>query len=279
MQRRIVGPVPGSGQAASALTSINVTLVGNCQIGREIGTVGRPGAVGKDRKGRGMEAQDVMTRNVATTTPEATVAEVAKLLIDRHVSAAPVIDTDGGLVGIVSEGDLIRRPEIAGERRPSWWLALISDEAERARDYVRTHGQNVGQIMTRDVVSVSETTPIGEIARLLEERRIKRVPVVRDGKVVGIVARADLLRALAVRQAPATLSRKDDRAILAELQKILHQQHWEGDLLNVVVEDGVVHLWGLVESQDTREALVVAAREVSGVKQVETHFAAPPSWA
>jgi len=226
-----------------------------------------------------MEAQDVMTRNVATTTPEATVAEVAKLLIDRHVSAAPVIDTDGGLVGIVSEGDLIRRPEIAGERRPSWWLALISDEAERARDYVRTHGQNVGQIMTRDVVSVSETTPIGEIARLLEERRIKRVPVVRDGKVVGIVARADLLRALAVRQAPATLSRKDDRAILAELQKILHQQHWEGDLLNVVVEDGVVHLWGLVESQDTREALVVAAREVSGVKQVETHFAAPPSWA
>lgn len=227
-----------------------------------------------------MEAQDIMTRNVFTTTPEATVGEVARLLVDRHVSAAPVLDAAGKLVGIVSEGDLVRRPEIAGERRPSWWLALISDESERARDYVKLHGQSVRQIMTRDVVTVSETTPINEIARLLEERRIKRVPVLRGGKVVGIVSRADLVRALAARPAPtaAAIVRKDDRAILAELQKILHEQHWEADLLNVVVEDGVVHLWGLVDSMDAREALTLAAQQVSGVKQVEAHFSTPPSW-
>ena len=225
-----------------------------------------------------MEAQDVMTRNVATTAPEASVAEVAQLLIERHISAAPVVDGEGKLLGIVSEGDLTRRPEIAGERRTSWWLALISDEGERARDYVKTHGQSVREIMTREVVSVTETTPINEIARLLEERRIKRVPVLRDGKVVGIVSRADLLRALAVRQPAPAAKLKDDRAILAELQKLLREQHWQGDLLNVVVEDGVVHLWGLVESREAREALTLAAREVTGVKQVETHFAAPPTW-
>lgn len=228
-----------------------------------------------------MEAQDVMTRNVATTTPEATVSEVAGLLIDRHVSAAPVVDAEGKLVGIVSEGDLIRRPEIAGERRPSWWLAMISDQADLARDYVKTHGQTVADIMTRNVATVSETTPINEIARLLEERRIKRVPVLRDGKVVGIVARADLLRALAVRPVPevSAAARKDDRAILAELQQKLHQQHWDGLLLNVVVEDGVAHVWGLVENEATRKALVVAAKEVAGVKQVATHFAPRTSWA
>jgi CBS domain-containing protein len=133
--------------------------------------------------------------------------------------------------------------------------------------------------MTRDVATVTETTPISTIARLLEERRIKRVPVLSGGKVVGIVSRADLLRALAARPAPkADAARKDDRAILAELQKLLHEQHWEADLLNVVVEDGVVHLWGLVESKDAREALVLAAEQVSGVKQVEGHFALPPSW-
>lgn len=227
-----------------------------------------------------MEAQDIMTRNVVTTAPEATVAEVATLLVERHISAAPVVDAAGRLVGIVSEGDLVRRPEVSGERRPSWWLTLISDQSERARDYVKTHGRNVAEIMTRDVVTISETTPISDIARLLEGRRIKRVPVTRDGKVVGIVARADLLRALAVREVPPATAeeRKDDRAILAELQKLLHEQGWDSHLLNVVVEDNVVHLWGLVDGDEVRQALTLAAQNISGVRRVETHFAKPPVW-
>jgi len=228
-----------------------------------------------------MEAQDIMTRNVVTTTPEKTVSEVAGLMLERHISAVPVIDPEGKLVGIVSEGDLVRRPEIAGERRASWWLTLISDQAERARDYVKTHGRSVAEIMTRNVVTVSETTPISEIAHLLEDRRIKRVPVTREGKVVGVVSRADLLRALAVREMPPSeaASRKDDRAILAELRKLLHDQGWDSHLLNVVVEDNVVHLWGLVESDEMRQALTLAVQNIAGVRQVETHFTKPPVWA
>ena len=228
-----------------------------------------------------MEAQDIMTRNVVTTTPEATVGEVATLLVERHISAVPVIDAAGKLVGIVSEGDLVRRPEIAGERRASWWLTLFSDQAERARDYVKTHGRNVAEIMTRNVVTVSETAPISEIARLLESKRIKRVPVTREGKVVGIVSRADLLRALAVREVPqdTAQARKDDRAIQAELRKVLHDQGWDSHLLNVVVEDNVVHLWGLVESDEMRQALTLAVQNIAGVRQVETHFTKPPVWA
>ena len=228
-----------------------------------------------------MEAQDIMTRKVVTTTPDVTVEDVARLLLDRHISAVPVLDASGKLVGIVSEGDLVRRPEIAGERRSSWWLTLISDQAERARDYVKTHGRSVAEIMTRNVITANETTPISEIARLLESRCIKRVPVVRDGKVVGIVSRADLLRALAVREVPQATGeeRKDDRAILVELRKVLHEQGWDSHLLNVVVEDNVVHIWGLVESNEMRQALTIAAQNIAGVRQVETHFTNLPTWA
>lgn len=226
-----------------------------------------------------MEAQDIMSRDVVTVGPDATVQEIAQLLVERHVSAAPVVDAEGALLGIVSEGDLVRRPEIAGERRPSWWLAMISDPGDRAKDYVKTHAQHAAEIMTKDVATVKADTSIAEIAHLLEERRIKRVPVLADGKVVGIVARADLLRALAVRPPERAGERTDDRAIQDELQRILEEQRWESTLMNVVVEDGVVHLWGLVEQDATREALKIAAENIAGVKTVVTHFTKPPTWA
>ncbi|MDP6704965.1 MAG: CBS domain-containing protein [Alphaproteobacteria bacterium] len=226
-----------------------------------------------------MEAQDIMTRNVVTVGPDATVREIAQLLVDKHVSAAPVVEADGTLLGIVSEGDLVRRPEIAGERRPSWWLAMISDPGDRAADYVKTHAQHAAEIMTKNVATVNEDTSVAEIAQLLESRRIKRVPVLSDGKLVGIVARADLLRALAVRPPAPAPERQDDRAIQEQLQKVLEEQRWESSLLNVVVEDGVVHLWGMVERNETREALKIAAENITGVKSVEVHFTKPPTWA
>ncbi len=227
-----------------------------------------------------MEAHDILPRNVVSVGPEASVGEIAKLLVEHQVSAVPVVDSEFGLLGIVSERDLVRRPEIAGEDRPPWWLALTSDLAERAKDYVKTHAQCAGEIMTRKVVTVSEATPIAAIARCLETHRIKRTPVLRDGKLVGIVSRADLVRVLAVRRPPeAAAERQDERQIRNQLQKVLEEQRWNFTLLNVVVEDGVVHLWGMVEDVETGDALKVAARNIPGVEAVEAHFTKSPIWA
>ena len=141
-----------------------------------------------------MQAKDVMTTKVVTVQPDARVEHIAALLLERSISGVPVVDADGRLLGIVTEGDLMRRPEIGTERHRGWWLRLFGDERERAAEYARAHGSRAADVMTRNVVTVSEETSVGEIARLLEEHRIKRVPVVRDDKVVGIVSRANLLQ-------------------------------------------------------------------------------------
>ena len=195
-----------------------------------------------------MQAQDIMTRDVITVGPDMAVRDVAGLLLDKHISAAPVVDEAGKLIGIVSEGDLVRRPEIAGEPRVSWWLDLISSETERARDHVKTHGRTAGQVMTPGVAYVAEDTPVAEAARMLEERRIKRVPVLRDGKVVGILSRADLLRVLVMQpEAEADPDgRADDRVVRAAVERTLREIRSGAILLNVVVDDGTVHLWGMV---------------------------------
>ena len=142
-----------------------------------------------------MLARDVMTRGVLAVRAETPVEEIAALLLSRSISAVPVVDGDDRVVGIVSEGDLMRRTEAETYRRPSWWLELVSDPASLARDYVKTHGRRASDVMTRQVVSVTEDTPVDKIASLLDSRRIKRVPVVREGKLVGVVSRADLLTA------------------------------------------------------------------------------------
>lgn len=221
-----------------------------------------------------MLAKDVMTRQVVTVSPDTSVPDVARLLLERRISAVPVVAADGRLLGIASEGDLIRRPEIAGPRRRSWWLTLLSGSGDDPAEYVKTHGGQVGDVMTRPVVTVTEDTPVGDIARLLEERRIKRVPVVRRGKLVGIVSRADLLRGLAsIRTRARPAGRASDRAIRDKLIKRLARESWAPlGQLNVIVTDGVVHLWGLVDSPEQRRALQVAAREISGVRSVEDHL-------
>jgi len=167
-----------------------------------------------------MRAMDVMTTDVITVDPETTVQALATLLAERGISGAPVVDASGRLVGIVSEGDLLHRAEIGTarrhrERRRSWWLDHFA--AELARDYVKSHGRTVKDIMTRDVVTVTEDTDLGEVAALLEAKRIKRVPVTRDGKVIGIISRANLVRALAATKgAPPREGEDDDRTIRAQ---------------------------------------------------------------
>lgn len=219
-----------------------------------------------------MKAEDVMTRDVVTVTPDASVQEMVHLLMTHHVSAVPVVTAEGKLVGLVSEGDLIRRPEIAGERLLTWWASMISNPETLAHEYVKTHGQTARMVMTEDVVTVEPTTPVAEVVRLLDKHRIKRTPVVSDGTLVGVVSRSDLLRLLA-RAAPAAgAGAADDAAIQAAVERKYDEQGWDTPWLSVIVTDGVVQLSGMVDGKDLRQALEVAAREVAGVKAVVSHF-------
>jgi CBS domain-containing protein len=221
-----------------------------------------------------------MTPDVVTVGPGARVDEIARLMLDHHISAVPVVDASGRLVGIVSEGDLVRRAETATVGRPAWWLELLTDQGALARDYVKTHGRRARDVLTRDVLTVGVDTPLEDVARLLERRRIKRVPVVRDGHVVGIVSRADLVRTLAVRPPqPPPAEVADDRAIRERVLATLRAQPWWlGTYRNVVVVDGVVHLWGLARSQAERDAVRVAVETVPGVRGVEDHLMDWRAW-
>ena len=225
-----------------------------------------------------MRASDVMTVEVVTASADATVQEVARLLVAHRISAVPVVDGAGKLLGIISEGDLLRRAELGTERRRSWWLELISTSRELAADYVRSHAQRVADLMSRDVVTVGEDTPIADIADLLESRHIKRVPVVRDGRPVGIVSRANLVQALAS-LAPGADNGKasNDQAIRDRLLDELARQKWSvATPANIVVHHGVIHLWGYLLSEQEQQALRVAAESLVGVRAVKDHTSSPP---
>ena len=218
-----------------------------------------------------MQAQDVMTAEVVSVSPETPVAEIAQLLLERRISAVPVLSDDGRLLGIVSEGDLIHGLGSVGAKR-AWWLDLLASPEARAQEYLKSHGRRARDVMTRAVVSVDPETPLPEIARLLEARRIKRVPVLQGGRLVGIVSRADLLRALAV-QPPAATASGDDRAIrerlITEFERAGLDWH---PYVQILVTDGVVHLWGIVHGPEEVEAYRLAAERVPGVTSVESHL-------
>jgi CBS domain-containing protein len=219
-----------------------------------------------------MRVLDVMNTTVISVKPEMTVRDAAKVLVDHGISGAPVLDASGGLVGMLSEGDLIHRTELeTGERRRSWWLDHLSASRD-AVDYVKSHGLAVADVMTQDVVSVDETAPLSEVANLMETRHIKRLPVLRDGQLVGIVSRANLVQALA--SAPQEAGPEvtpSDREIRAMLMGELSGHPWAFAGRNIVVRDGVVHLWGVIWSTDAVQAMRVAAQGIPGVKGFEDH--------
>jgi CBS domain-containing protein len=221
-----------------------------------------------------MRAADVMTERVLRVRPETSVLDIATTLSERQISALPVVDTDGRLVGIVTEGDLMRRPEIGTERRQGLAQtdSLLARRA-RAAAYVKSHGVTAADVMTRDVVTMTQDTPLTAIAELMENRRIRRVPVVEDGKLVGIVSRLDLVRALPIQDLRGSQKPLGDADIQAQLSAEIADQGWRlGPASKIVVFEGVVHLFGSITSAPERRALVTAATLIPGVRSVQDHL-------
>lgn len=218
-----------------------------------------------------MQAKDVMTAGVVTVAPETPLHLAAKLMLERRISAVPVVDAKGRLQGIVSEGDLVHHVESGTEHRRSWWLNLVVDRDTTALDYVKSHGRTAADVMTRDVVTVSERMPLAKIAALLERHRIKRVPVVRNGRVVGIVSRANLLHGLASRRTPRADATASDREIRLRVLKELDKAGVDRLHVNVVVAQGIAEFWGFVDTGEQRRALRVAAQSVKGLNRVVDH--------
>ena len=219
-----------------------------------------------------MKARDVMIAPVITVKPSSSVRELAQTLLKNHISAVPVVDDEGKLIGIVSEGDLLRRAESSTERRRPWWLLLMTGEETLAAEYVKAHARKVGDIMVRDVVTAAPDTPLDEIATLMERKSIKRVPIVSNGQLVGIVSRANLVQAVASRHVGLEITGAD-AAIRDKLLAHLKTQPWAHTaLLNVTVSGGVVDLWGMASSETDRRAIRVAAESTLGVCAVNDHM-------
>ena len=220
-----------------------------------------------------MKASDVMTPDVISADPDATVLQAARYMIQHHISGLPVIDKTGTLVGILSEGDFLRRRETHTDRRPSRWLEFLMGPGKLAAQYTHTHGSKVSEVMTTNLHTVSEDTSLEKVVEMMERYRIKRVPVLRGKKIVGIVTRANLMHAMVSLARGEPKAATGDAAIRQELLKELKTEKWAlASMINVVVRAGVVELWGMIVDDRQRQALVVAAENVPGVKQVKDHL-------
>ena len=222
-----------------------------------------------------MNAHDVMTRNVISIDPDATVLQAARLMLQHRVSGLPVIDSKANLVGVLSEGDFLRRQETRTERKRSRWLEFLMGPGSVASEYTHSHGNKVSEVMTTELQTVDENAGLEDIVELMERHRIKRVPVMCGNEVVGIITRSNLMRAMVsmARVAPEQASAKDDNAIRDQLLAEMKIGQWAPvATTNVVVRDGVVELWGVVIDERQREALKVAAENIPGVKAVKDHM-------
>ena len=219
-----------------------------------------------------MRAHQIMTFDVVTTSPETDVVHAMNTMLRRHISGLPVVDHKGRLIGIVSEGDFLRRGEISTERKRGRWLSFLVGPASLAEDFVKEHGRKVGEVMTRRVITVDEDTPIEDIVRLMEKNHIKRVPVMRGGSIVGIVTRSNLLQAIAGMAGEIPSPTANDDRIRERIIRTIQENDWQPIALEVVVKDGIVHLSGCITDESFRQAAIVAAENVEGVKLVHDHL-------
>jgi CBS domain-containing protein len=220
-----------------------------------------------------MKAKDIMTSNVISIGSEATIYEAARLMLQNRISGLPVVDSTGALIGMVTEGDFLRRAETGTERRRPRWLEVVLGPSRLAADYTHTHGRKVDELMTNDPVAVSEDAPVEEIVGLMERRRIKRVPVIRDGRPVGIVSRANLVRAMLPAALSAQPVAQNDRDIRNSILAQLRSQKWAPvAMVDATVNKGIVDFWGTIVDERDRAALKVLAENVPGVKAVRDHL-------
>ncbi len=219
-----------------------------------------------------MRAHQIMTRPVITILPDAPIVEAAKIMLQRHISGLPVVDAAGKLVGIVSEGDFIRRSEIGTQRKRSRLLQFILGPGQAADDFIHEHGRKIAEIMTEQPVTIAEDTPLENIVALMERKKIKRLPVVRGERVVGIVSRANLLQAVAslARQIPDPTA--DDDHIRNRIIDALGKNDWCPSGLSVIVRDGIIHLSGVITDDRWRQAAIVCTENIAGVKKVHDHL-------
>jgi len=227
-----------------------------------------------------MQARDIMTISVISVPLEGQIEDAVRLMLDHNISALPVVDAEGDLKGLVSEGDLMRRVRETDRPRRSWWLEVLAGASDSAQDFVKLKSHRVEDVMTRDVVSVEEDTNVAEIARLLEKHRIKRVPVVRFDKVVGIVSRANLLHALSALQGGVLPEpSEDDRVLRAKIEEALKEVPGAAvNLINYTVEKGNVAVWGVADSNFEENAIRVAVENVPGVRTVDVKMGRLPAW-
>jgi len=217
-----------------------------------------------------MRVYQIMTRDVVTVQPETPIREAAELMVTYAVSGLPVVDPRGAVVGIVTEGDLIVRQK-PRERVP-WWRAFFADAERLARDYQKTMGSTVAEVMTRSVVCASLNLPISAAAAILDERRIRRLPVVANGRLVGIVSRGDLIKVLAGAPEPPAVP-VSDAQLAAVMRERLAQEPWASGIGVVVqAKAGVLALWGLLDSEAQQSALETMARTIPGVLGIESHL-------
>jgi CBS domain-containing protein len=220
-----------------------------------------------------MKASDVMTHNAITIDQDASVMNAVQLMLKRRISGLPVVDSTGALVGILTEGDLLRRVELGTQRRRQRWIEFLIGPGRLASEYVSASGRKVGEVMTTTVHTVTEDTPLSEVVQIMESRRIKRLPVVREGRVVGILSRANLVRTLATMAHDVKPARATDASIRKSLLAELAKQSWAPVAsVDVIVKDGVVHLWGTLTEERQRQGIRVAAENTAGVKRVEDHM-------
>ena len=219
-----------------------------------------------------MRAHQIMTRSVITVTPDDTILTAAKLMLERHVSGLPVVDSAGKLVGVVSEGDFIRRSEIGTQKKRGRWLKFLLGAGEAATEYVHQHGKKISEVMTRDPITITEDTPLDEIVNAMETNGVKRLPVMNGTKLVGIVSRANLLQAVASLARAIPDPTADDDHIRDRIINALSKNDWCPNGLSVIVRDGIVHLSGIITDDRSRQAAIVGAEAISGVKKVHDHL-------
>ena len=220
-----------------------------------------------------MKATDVMTTRIISVEPETTVLEAARQMLQHHISGLPVIDKSGTLVGILSEGDFLRRGETHTERKRARWVEFLIGPGKLAVEYTHSHGRKVAEVMTVDVCTVAEGTALVDVVELMERRRIKRIPVVRGDQVVGIITRANLMHAMVSLARTEPRAAEDDATIREKLLAVMKEEKWAPiAMANVVVRGGEVELWGTIFDERQREALKVAAENIPGVQAVKDHL-------